>query len=71
MRLGLAYTKGHIEVDNRLSWMLGRLDKVYADDLAIYVHLKRNRSLSRVSSFVRNVSPLPEGSSTLIKTTSF
>ena len=34
------YPKNHIEVDNRLSWVLGRLDETYGDD-AFYVHLKR------------------------------
>ena len=36
----LNYTNNHIEIDNRLSWFLGRLDEKYGDD-AIYVHLKR------------------------------
>ncbi len=31
----------HIEVDNRLSWFLGSLDKQYGDE-AYYVHLKRD-----------------------------
>ncbi|MCS3662077.1 hypothetical protein [Salinibacter ruber] len=35
------YPARHIEVDNRLSWFLGRLDEVYGDDL-FYVHLRRN-----------------------------
>ncbi|AFY72030.1 hypothetical protein Pse7367_3807 (plasmid) [Thalassoporum mexicanum PCC 7367] len=35
------YPKNHIEIDNRLVWLLGRLDQTYGDD-AIYVHLKRN-----------------------------
>jgi len=35
------YPDNHIEADNRLSWVLGRLDERYEDD-AIYVHLKRN-----------------------------
>jgi hypothetical protein len=39
----LQYPSGHIEVDNRLSWFLGRLDKKYGDE-AFYVHLKRNRN---------------------------
>ncbi len=38
----LAYPESHIEADNRLSWFLGRLDKVYGDD-AFYVHLHRDR----------------------------
>ena len=36
----LDYPENHIEADNRLSWLLGRLDKTYGDD-AFYVHLKR------------------------------
>jgi hypothetical protein len=35
------YPENHIEADNRLSWLLGRLDKIYGDN-AVYVHLKRN-----------------------------
>ena len=38
------YPKNHIEVDNRLSWLIGRLDKAYGDE-AFYVHLKREDSL--------------------------
>lgn len=34
------YPQNHIEADNRLSWFLGRLEKVYGDN-AFYVHLKR------------------------------
>ncbi|MZR13400.1 glycosyltransferase [Maritimibacter sp. DP07] len=37
-----AYPKGHIEADNRLSWMLGRLQDAYGDR-ALYVHLTRDR----------------------------
>ena len=37
----LAYPANHIEVDNRLSWFLGRLDETFGDD-ALYVHLTRN-----------------------------
>lgn len=37
------YPKNHIEADNRLSWLLGRLDRTYGDD-AFYVHLKRDDS---------------------------
>lgn len=36
-----SYPDRYIEVDNRLSWFLGRLDKHYGDH-AFYVHLKRN-----------------------------
>jgi hypothetical protein len=35
------YPEDHIEIDNRLSWFLGRLDKVYGKD-AFYVHLWRD-----------------------------
>ena len=38
----LAYPKKHIEIDNRLSWFLGKLDVVYGDQ-AFYVYLKRDR----------------------------
>jgi len=38
----LAYPPEHIEVDNRLAWFLGRLDRAYGDT-AHYVHLTRNR----------------------------
>lgn len=34
------YPENHIEIDNRLSWFLGRLDREYGD-AAAYVHLKR------------------------------
>lgn len=37
----LAYPHNHIEVDNRLTWILGRLDESFGDD-AFYVHLTRN-----------------------------
>ncbi|SHL76777.1 hypothetical protein SAMN05444389_101256 [Paracoccus solventivorans] len=37
----LCYPKNHIEVDNRLSWLLGRLDEAYGKN-AFYVHLMRN-----------------------------
>ncbi len=35
------YPENHIEIDNRLSWFLGRLDDVYGTD-AFYVHLRRD-----------------------------
>ena len=35
------YPANHIEADNRLSWLLGKLDKTYGNN-AFYVHLKRN-----------------------------
>lgn len=37
-----AYPVNHIEADNRLSWLLGRLEATYGDN-ARYVHLTRNR----------------------------
>ena len=39
--LDFKYDTNHIEIDNRLCWFLGRLDKNYGDN-AIYVHLKRD-----------------------------
>ena len=36
----LVYPRHHIEVDNRLSWFLGRLNEKYPD--AFYLHLRRN-----------------------------
>lgn len=44
----LAYPQNHIEADNRLSWLLGRLDRTYGDN-AIYVHLKRNNNDTALS----------------------
>lgn len=41
------YPDNHIEVDNRLSWFLGTLDKKYGDE-AYYVKL--NRSMDLVSN---------------------
>ena len=38
----LAYPERHIEVDNRLAWFLGRLEREYGSE-AFYVHLRRNR----------------------------
>jgi hypothetical protein len=37
----LAYSRDHIEADNRLTWMLGRLDEEFGVN-AFYVHLTRN-----------------------------
>jgi hypothetical protein len=39
----LAFPDSHIEADNRLSWILGRLEKKFGDD-ALYVHLTRDAS---------------------------
>lgn len=47
----LAYPDDHIEADNRLSWILGRLDQKYGDR-AFYVHLSRDRELT-ADSFAR------------------
>lgn len=38
----LRYPSGHIEVDNRLAWYLGRLGAAYDDERTLYVHLKRD-----------------------------
>lgn len=46
----LAYPDNHIEADNRLSWLLGRLDATYGDT-AFYVHLSR-RMQDVADSFV-------------------
>lgn len=48
-----SYPQDHIEADNRLSWLLGRLDKHYGDD-AFYVHLSRDRQ-DTVASFSRRI----------------
>jgi len=45
------YPPDHIEADNRLSWLLGRLDEKYGAD-AVYVHLYR-RPDKVVSSYVK------------------
>lgn len=37
----LAYPPRHIEIDNRLSWLLGRLERTWGPDAA-YVHLTRD-----------------------------
>lgn len=47
----LAYPERHIEADNRLCWMLGRLDQVHGDS-AFYVHLTREREAT-AASFAR------------------
>ena len=49
----LDYPANHIEVDNRLSWFLGRLDKTYGND-AYYVHLTRNTH-DTINSFARRI----------------
>lgn len=47
------YPINHIEADNRISWLLGRLDNIYADN-AFYVHLSRN-PLDTAQSFSRRI----------------
>ena len=47
----LAYPEHHIEADNRLSWLLGRLDQRYGD-AAFYVHLTRDPATA-AGSFAR------------------
>ncbi|MDH5389176.1 MAG: hypothetical protein OEY06_12115 [Gammaproteobacteria bacterium] len=49
----LAYPDNHIEADNRLSWILGRLDNVYGDN-AFYVHLSRDKNTTAESFAKRN-----------------
>jgi hypothetical protein len=44
----LAYPPNHIEADNRLSWILGRLDREFNDG-AFYVHLARNQQQTSAS----------------------
>jgi len=44
-----AYPSQHIEADNRLSWFLGKLDKMYGNN-AFYVHLSRDKQQT-VESF--------------------
>ncbi len=47
----LAYADNHIEADNRLCWVLGRLEEKYGNH-ACYVHLTRDPAAS-ADSFVR------------------
>jgi hypothetical protein len=49
----LAYPEDHIEIDNRLAWFLGRLDKTHGDD-AFYVHLKREAT-EVIASFAKRI----------------
>lgn len=49
----LAYPDRHIEADNRLCWLLGRLDEAYGDG-AFYVHLQREREAT-AASFARRM----------------
>ncbi len=47
------YPPRHIEADNRLSWLLGRLDHHYGD-AAFYVHLRRDPQ-AVAESFVKRM----------------
>ncbi len=49
----LAYPENHIEADNRLCWLLGRLERAYGDQ-AHYVHLTRRRE-EVAASFVKRM----------------
>lgn len=42
LRGRLNYPDRHIEVDNRLAWLLGQLPARFDDDTTLYVHLRRN-----------------------------
>ncbi len=47
----LDYPENHVEADNRLCWMLGRLEERYGDN-AFYVHLHRDPEAT-AASFAR------------------
>lgn len=49
----LEYPDNHVEVDNRLVWFLGGLDKRYKDEETFYVHLTRNADRVVESYLVR------------------
>lgn len=49
----LSYFKNHIEADNRLCWLLGRLENTFGDD-AFYVHLTRNIE-ETIASFSKRI----------------
>ena len=49
----MAYPPDHIEADNRLSWLLGRLDRAYGNK-AFYVHLRREK-IATADSFARRM----------------
>jgi hypothetical protein len=48
----LGYPDNHVEVDNRLVWFLGSLDRLYDDDQTFYVVLKRDAD-AVAASYVR------------------
>ena len=43
-----AYPEDHIEIDNHLSWLLGRLDEAFGNR-AFYVHLMRDEEMTAKS----------------------
>lgn len=55
-RRRLDFPDGHIEVDHRLAWFLGTMDKVYGDE-PTYVHLTRDPEETAVSWSVRKHRP--------------
>ena len=55
-RLGpdrVAFPANHVEVDNRLTWFLGRLEAAYPFGFAFYVHLRRDREETARSFLAR------------------
>ena len=48
-----SHSKNHIEADNRLSWLLGRLENTFGND-AFYVHLNRNIE-DTIASFSKRI----------------
>ncbi len=50
----LNYPERHIEVDNRLSWLLGRLNDQFGDD-PFFVHLVRERTAVAESYYQRRL----------------
>ncbi len=58
-RARMEYPDNHIEADNRLSWMLGRLDSRFGKD-AFYVHLTRDKdstAKSHAKRFSKGIIP--------------
>jgi len=47
-----AFPSRHIEIDNRICWKLGLLDRIYGDN-AVYVHLVRNMNSVAISHHAR------------------
>jgi hypothetical protein len=48
----LAYPVRHIEADNRLTWLLGRVHEAFDDERTLYVHLRRDDEAT-ARSFLR------------------